>query len=30
MQSQSHFTKSFKKQFDVTPSEFVKNLNNKK
>ncbi|SHM23614.1 Signal transduction histidine kinase, partial [Flavobacterium flevense] len=30
IQSQSHFTKSFKKQFDVTPSEFVKNLNNKK
>ena len=30
IQSQSHFTKSFKKQFDVTPSEFVKNLNTKK
>lgn len=26
IQSQSHFTKSFKKQFGVTPSEFVKNL----
>ncbi len=30
MQSQSHFTKSFKKQFGVTPSEFVKNLNTTK
>ncbi|MGM8361849.1 hybrid sensor histidine kinase/response regulator transcription factor [Flavobacterium sp. ARAG 55.4] len=30
IQSQSHFTKSFKKQFGVTPSEFVKNLNIKK
>jgi AraC-like DNA-binding protein len=28
IQSQSHFTKSFKKQFGVTPSEFVKNLKN--
>jgi YesN/AraC family two-component response regulator len=27
IQSQSHFTKSFKKQFGVTPSEFVKDLN---
>jgi len=27
IQSQSHFTKSFKKQFGVTPSEFVKELN---
>lgn len=29
IQSQSHFTKSFKKQFGVTPSEFVKNLKTK-